>query len=93
MDNDDILEIEKPFNVRVNNEDLKALAKKEEPRFLSILLKDKDSLMDAIAFNIKSGDEGHFWLPKPRFLFMVIQEYYNRIYHGFIVRSWESKNQ
>jgi len=87
MDNsDDILEIEKPFNVRVNNEDLKALAKKEEPRFLSILLRDKDSLMDAIAFNIQSGDEGHFWFAKPRFLFMIIKEYYTK-YHETLTRT------
>jgi KaiC/GvpD/RAD55 family RecA-like ATPase len=78
MDENELLEIEKPCNVRVNNEALKALAKKEEPRFLSILLRDKDCLMDAISFGIKSGDEGHFWTQKPRFLFNIIFEYYQK---------------
>jgi len=78
IDESEILEIDKPCNVRVNNESLKALAKKEEPRFLSILLKDKDCLMDAASFGIKSGDEGHFWIEKPRFLYAIIFEYYQK---------------
>ena len=78
MDENEILEIEKSCNVRVNNESLKALAKKEEPRFLSILLKDQECLMDAISFGIKDGEEGHLWLPKPRFLFSIIHEYYKK---------------
>jgi replicative DNA helicase len=75
---DDILDIDKPYNTRVNNETLKATAKKEEPRFLSILLKDKDCLMDAVSFGIQSGDTGHFWIDKPRFLYSIIFEYYQK---------------
>ncbi len=78
MENDDILDIDQSFNTRVNNDALKALAKKEEPRFLSILLKDKDSLMDAMSVGFKEGDKGHFWLPKTRFLFSIINQYYRK---------------
>jgi replicative DNA helicase len=83
---DDILTLDKSFNTRVNNDQLKSLAKKEEPRFLSILLKDKDCLMDAIAFGIKPGDEGHFWMPKARFMYMIVYEYYKK-YEALLTRT------
>ncbi|MFA7219868.1 MAG: DnaB-like helicase C-terminal domain-containing protein [Synergistaceae bacterium] len=78
MSNIDLLEIDKSCNVRLNNDDLKALARKEEPRFLSILLKDRDSLMDCMSSNIKPGEDGHFWMQKPRFLYSIIHEYYKQ---------------
>jgi len=73
---DDILELDQPYNTRVNNDALKKMAQKEEPRFLSILLKNRECLMEAVAFGIKPGNEGHFWMPKPRFLYSIIYEYY-----------------
>lgn len=75
---DDILELDKPCNVRLNNEALKALAKKEEPRLLSILLHDKECLMNAVSSGIKAGDKGHFWIEKARFLYSIIFEYYSK---------------
>jgi hypothetical protein len=63
---------------RINNEALKRLALKEEPRFLSILLKDKELLMDCMAYGIKGGPDGHFWHEEPRFLFGIISSYYNK---------------
>ena len=66
------------MNERINNEALKRLALKEEPRFLSILLKDKERLMDAMAYGIKGGKDGHFWHDEPRFLFGIISSYYNK---------------
>ena len=83
---DDTLQLDKSYNTRVNNEQLKSLAKKEEPRFLSILLKDKDCLMDAIAFNIKTGDQGHFWIQKNRLMYMIIYEYYKK-YESILTRT------
>lgn len=61
---------------RISNEQLKRLAFKEEQRFISILLKDKRCLMEAIAYGIKAGKEGHFWYAEHRFLFSIINQYY-----------------
>jgi archaellum biogenesis ATPase FlaH len=83
---DEILELEKDHNIRVNNDSLKGLAKKEEPRFLSILLKDKDCLMDAVSYGILPGDNGHFWMPKPRFLYNIILQYYKK-YNSILTRT------
>ena len=63
----------------IPNEDIIRLAEKEEPRFLHILLKDKDSLRDAIAFGIKrtkSGSPGHFLIPKNNLLYAMIHDNY-----------------
>ena len=68
---------------KVPNEELKHIAKKEDPRFLSVLLKDKDCLMDAISFNIKPN---HFWFDEDRFLFKLMQDYYVR-YGSLLTRS------
>ena len=54
------------------------LAAKEERRFLSILLRDKPSLMDAISFGFKTGKSGHFWDSKTRFLFENICDHYKK---------------
>ena len=70
---------------RINNEALIALAEKEEPRFLSILLKDKDCLMEAIGFGIrpdmpkhgkKAAEPGHFWIPECKLLYALIYNHY-----------------
>jgi len=83
---DSMLDMEASYDTRVNNEALKKLAEKEEPRFLSILLRSKDSLMDAMSYGIKPGAKGHFWTPKPRFLFNIINAYYSK-YHTTLTRT------
>ena len=83
---DDMLDMESSFDSRISNEALKKLAEKEEPRFLSILLRNKECLMDAISFGIKPGAKGHFWIPKPRVLFNIINAYYFK-YHTVLTRT------
>lgn len=61
---------------RINNEELKRIAEKEERRFLSLLLKDKDCLSDAVESGIKPGKQGHFWLPEHRYLYNYIYKYF-----------------
>ncbi len=63
---------------RIPNDALMCLAKKEEPRFLSLLLKNKDCLMETIAYGVKKGTDGHFWTPKNRMLFDLISEHYEK---------------
>ena len=63
---------------RIKNEALKRQAMKEEPRFLSILLKNKELLMDAMSNGFKNGSDGHFWHNEPRFLFNIISSYYEK---------------
>lgn len=63
---------------RINNENLIRLAQKEEPRFLSILLRDKDCLMETIAFGIKTGNNGHFWDISARRLYELIHSYFQK---------------
>jgi len=63
-----IMSIENIDN-RIPNEELKDLARKQEPSFLSILIKDKNMLMDAVSFGIK---EDHFWNKHCRFLYSII---------------------
>lgn len=57
----------------LNNDVLKRQAVKEEPRFLSILLKEKESLMEAVACGIKKE---HFWTKEARVMFDIIHKYY-----------------
>ena len=82
----DAFDMEASFDTRISNEVLKKLAEKEEPRFLSILLRNKECLMDAISFGIKTGPKGHFWTPKPRSLFNIINAYYYK-YHTILTRT------
>ena len=63
---------------RINNETLKRLAEKEEPRFLSILLKDKDCLSECISYGMKPGPKGHFWGTESRLLFGIIHRYFQK---------------
>ena len=63
---------------RVPNEELVAIAKKEEPRFLSLCLKSKESLSDAVSCGIKGGGDGHFWHVENQIMFSIIQQYYQK---------------
>ena len=69
---EDFLETTASYNTRISNEALKKLAQKEEPRFLSILLRDKESLMDCMSMGIKPGTQGHFWDLDARFMYNLI---------------------
>lgn len=86
MDDMELMDIDNPYDSRISNDALKKLARKEEPRLLSILIRDKDCLMDAISFGLKPGDQGHFWMPKTRFLYSIIYEYYNK-YNNLLTRT------
>jgi len=69
------------IDVSIPNEDVLRLAEKEEPRFLNILLRDRDSLSDAISFGIKpteTGRPGHFMFSKNNFLFTIIYKNYDK---------------
>lgn len=68
---------------RIPNDDLMHLAKREEPRLLSILLHDRDALTDCMSFDISAD---HFWFDDNRFLFKVIQENHNK-FHSLLTRS------
>ena len=67
----------------VPNEDLKVLAAKEEPRFLSILLKSKESLMNAASYGISPD---HFREEENQFLAKVIFSYFKE-YSALLTRS------
>lgn len=64
----------------------KHLAAKEERRLLSIILRDKQLLMDIIALGFKTGPSGHFWDDKTRFLYEHIYEHYHRN-HSLLTRA------
>jgi len=66
------------------NDELIRLARKEEPRFISILLKNKECLMDAMSFGIDPNK--HFWTEDCRFMFGLIWRYYNE-YHSLLTRQ------
>jgi replicative DNA helicase len=69
---------------RIPNEDLLLMAKKEEPRFLHIMLRDRESLADAMDCGI--DPEKHFWLDDNRFLFSLICQNYQK-YGSLLTRS------
>lgn len=69
--------------VPIPNDELKHLAKKEDPRFLSILLRDKDCLMDAMAYGLSID---HFWHEEDKFLFTVMKKYYKQ-YSAILTRT------
>lgn len=71
---------------RIKNESLKRQSLKEEPRFLKILLREKELLMDAMSCGFKGGPDGHFWHDEPRFLFGIIQSYYAK-YNEILTRT------
>jgi replicative DNA helicase len=61
-----------------SNEDLKRIAYKEEPRLLSLILRDNKYLMETVSNGIKGGKKGHFWNPKARFLYDLILYSYKK---------------
>jgi replicative DNA helicase len=70
----------------VPNEDIARIAEKEEPRFLNILLKDKESLSNAIAYGIKyteNHNPGHFFIPKNNLMYKLIHQ--NFIKYGTLL--------
>ena len=75
---EDILETTASYNTRLNNEQLKKSAQKEEPRFLSILLRDKECLADCMNSKVKPGSHGHFWDTDARFFYGLICEYHKK---------------
>jgi replicative DNA helicase len=83
---DKILETEAFYNTRLSNDELRRQAQKEEPRFLSILLRNQDCLMDAMAFGLKPGAKGHFWDLEARQMYSIIFEYYKK-YHKVLTRT------
>ena len=71
------------------NEDVMRMADKEEPRFLNILLKDKESLSASISFGIKAsenGQPGHFLHPKNNFLYSLMYKNFLK-YNSILTRS------
>jgi len=80
-------------NIFINEDDLHA-SEKEEPRFLHILLKDKDCLIESVAFGIKPDltDKfgnvvpGHFFIDKNKFLFKMIYDNFNK-YQTLLTRG------
>lgn len=62
--------------ITIPNENIVLMAEKEEPRFLNILLKNKDSLQDAISFGIipsESNQPGHFLNEKNNLLYAIMR--------------------
>jgi len=73
----------------IPNPDVEMLAEKEEARFLSILLKDKECLQDAIAFGIiskENGKPGHFFNDKNNLLYAIIRNNFLK-YGTLLTRS------
>jgi len=74
---------------QIPNEDIIRMAEKEEPRFLNILLKDRDLLSDAVSFGIKPTEgskPGHFIISKNNFLYTLIYKNFNK-YGTLLTRS------
>ena len=65
------------MNEEFKNEEIKRQANKEEPKLLSIILRDQDALMDAISLPLTTGKEGHFWGSDSSFLWTIIKTYYD----------------
>jgi len=71
------------------NQEMIRAAEKEEPRFLNILLKDKDKLANAVASGIIpviKNNPGHFIISKNNFIYSLILKYYQK-YHNLLTRS------
>ena len=73
-------------NKRVPNEELSRQVQKEEIRLLSIVLKNKDALMDAMSLPLKDGANGHFWLAENQMLWSIIKQYYEK-YSELLTRT------
>ena len=70
----------------LNNDKVRSIAFKEEPKFLSIILRDIDCLRETIASGIKSGSSGHFWNANCSLLYSIVHNYYQK-YGGLLTRS------
>ena len=73
----------------IPNENITLMAEKEEPRFLKILLTDKDCLQDALSFGIISSENnqiGHFLGEKNNLLFAIIKTNFLK-YNTLLTRS------
>jgi len=68
---------------RLNNQEVERIAEKEERRFLSLLLKEKGCLTDAVESGIKPGKDGHFWFSDHRWLYSFIHKHYKA--HGSLL--------
>lgn len=64
--------------MNINNEELSLLAEQEEPRFLSILLRDKSKLENAIRCGFNAEKDGFFMHVKSRRLFYIMYSYYKQ---------------
>ena len=76
-------------NNTIPNEEVVRLAEKEEPRLLSILLRDKECLMDAISFGIlptPNNRPGHFQIPINSWLFALMHKNFLK-YGTLLTRS------
>ncbi len=70
----------------IPNEEVTRLAEKEEPRFLGILLRDKDCIADAISYGIAptpADKPGHFLYEKNSYFYQLI--YKNYIKYGTLL--------
>ena len=83
---DDFLETNESYNTRLGSEALKKAAQKEEAKFLSILIRDKDCLSDCMAVKMKPGTHGHFWDMEARTLFGIVHGYYEK-HQSILTRS------
>lgn len=68
---------------RIPNDNLMLLARAEEPRFLAILLRDKNSLMDAVGSGIKPS---YFFVKDNAYLYSVILQNYQK-YDSMLTRG------
>jgi len=66
------------------NEELSRNARKEEPRFVSIILRDRNCLMDAVSYGIRP--EKHFWTSDCRFVYGLAFRYYKQ-YGSILTRT------
>ena len=73
----------------IPNDDIIRMAEKEEPRFLNILLRDKETLAASISFGVKpseNGKPGHFLHPRNNFLYSLMHKNFLK-YNSILTRS------
>lgn len=73
----------------IPNENINLIAEKEEPRFLKILLSDKDCLQDALSYGIipsENNQIGHFLGEKNNLLYAIIKKNFLK-YGTLLTRS------
>jgi replicative DNA helicase len=70
----------------IPNEDIVLMAEKEEPRFLNILLKNRDCLQDALSYGIipsENNQVGHFLGEKNNLLYAIMRNHF--LEHGVLL--------